>query len=96
MPVVARIRPLLGEAELEKDRIVHADPSVDGKPTIVRIPSPKSASEEFKFTFNAVYDVCSQEEIFTNEGQPYVHLSVARHELIILQSRLTSNHSLAA
>lgn len=67
--VVARIRPLL-ETELDKDIIVRADGAEGGKPhTIVKIPSPKNAAEEFSFAFNAVYDQStSQEALFTSEG----------------------------
>ena len=67
--VVARIRPLL-EKELDKDTIVRAECSQEGKNmNIVRIPNPKNESEEFSFTFNGVYDMgTTQEELFTNEG----------------------------
>jgi len=68
--VVARIRPLL-DKELDRDTIVRAESSVEGKPAnLVRIPNPKNESEEFSFTFNGVYDMgTSQEELFTNEGK---------------------------
>jgi hypothetical protein len=67
--VVARIRPLL-DKELDKDTLVRAERSGDGKAmNIVRIPNPKNEAEEFSFTFNGVYDMdTSQEELFTNEG----------------------------
>lgn len=67
--VVARIRPLL-EKELDKDIIVRADSTEEGKPhTIVKIPSPKNEAEEFSFSFNSVYDEStSQETLFTSEG----------------------------
>ena len=67
--MVARIRPLL-DKELDRDTIVRAESSVEGKPAnLVRIPNPKNESEEFSFTFNSVYDMgTSQEELFTNEG----------------------------
>lgn len=67
--VVARIRPLLG-TELDKDTIVRAECSQEGKPmNIVRIPNPKNEAEEFSFTFNGVYDMeTTQEELFTSEG----------------------------
>jgi hypothetical protein len=70
LPVVARIRPLLGAKELDKDVIVRAECSEDGKPmNIVRIPNPKNESEELSFMFNGVYDMgTTQEELFTNEG----------------------------
>ena len=66
---MARIRPLL-DKELDKDTIVRADCSQDGKPmNIVRIPNPKNESEEFSFAFNGVYDMrTTQEVLFTNEG----------------------------
>lgn len=68
--VVARIRPLLGTKELEKDIIVRAESSESGKPhNIVKIPSPKNFAEEFSFTFGSVYDMpTTQEELFTNES----------------------------
>lgn len=67
--MVARIRPLL-DKELDKDTIVRAESSQEGKlPNLVRIPNPKNEAEEFSFTFNGVYDMgTSQEELFTNEG----------------------------
>ena len=67
--MVARIRPLL-DKELDKDTIVRAESSGDGKTmNIVRIPNPKNEAEEFSFTFNGVYDMdTTQEELFTNEG----------------------------
>jgi hypothetical protein len=73
--VVARIRPLL-DKELDKDTIVRAECSQEGKPmNIVRIPNPKNESEEFSFAFNGVYDKeTTQEELFTNEGRkPILH-----------------------
>ncbi|KAK6865232.1 hypothetical protein PG995_001760 [Apiospora arundinis] len=71
--VVARIRPLL-EKELDKDIIVTAASTDDGKPTtLVRIPSPKNGAEEFTFAFNSVYDQeTSQEELFTAEVAPHL------------------------
>ncbi|KAK8055207.1 kinesin family member 22 [Apiospora rasikravindrae] len=71
--VVARIRPLL-EKELDKDIIVHAASTDDGKPTtLVRIPSPKNGAEEFTFAFNSVYDQpTSQEELFNAEVAPHL------------------------
>jgi hypothetical protein len=68
--VVARIRPTLGQKELEKDTIVYAEASEEGKPCdIVRIPNPKNESEMFSFRFNGVYDqATTQEELFTQEG----------------------------
>ena len=70
LTVVARIRPLL-DKELDKDTIVRAESSQEGKPAnLVRIPNPKNEAEEFSFTFNGVYDMeITQEELFTNEGK---------------------------
>lgn len=70
--VVARIRPLLGSKELEKDSIVRAErSSPDGPMNVVRIPNPKNETEEFSYTFNGVYDIeTTQEELFTREGTP--------------------------
>ncbi|RYP66714.1 hypothetical protein DL771_007647 [Monosporascus sp. 5C6A] len=60
--VVARIRPLL-EKELDKDIIVHAASSEEGKPcNVVKIPNPKNEAEEFSFTFNGVPPYREQEE----------------------------------
>ncbi|ORY60832.1 P-loop containing nucleoside triphosphate hydrolase protein [Pseudomassariella vexata] len=71
--VVARIRPLLSK-EMDKDIIVHAGSTDDGKPsTLVRIPSPKNEAEEFTFAFNSVYDMSTtQEELFTAEVAPHL------------------------
>jgi len=68
--VVARIRPLL-DKELDKDTIVRAESSQDGKTmNVVRIPNPKNESEEFSFTFNSVYGMeITQEQLFTNESR---------------------------
>jgi len=68
--VVARIRPTLGK-ELDRDTIVRAEASEEGKPmNVVRIPNPRNESEEFSFTFNGVYEQSTtQEELFTNEGK---------------------------
>lgn len=68
--VVARIRPLLGSSELDKDVIVHAESTEEGKTaTVVKIPNPKNGAEEFSFAFNSVYDRgTSQEQLFTAEG----------------------------
>ena len=77
LAVVARIRPLL-DKELDKDTIVRAESSGDGKVmNIVRIPNPKNEAEEFSFTFNGVYDMeTTQEELFTNEGMRPKHTSI--------------------
>ncbi|KAL0940056.1 kinesin family protein [Colletotrichum truncatum] len=71
--VVARIRPLL-EKELDKDTIVRADSTEEGKhATLVKIPSPKNETEEFSFAFNSVYDQSTtQEELFTAEVAPHL------------------------
>ena len=68
--VVARIRPTLGK-ELERDTIVRAEASEEGKPmNIVRIPNPRNLSEMFSFQFNAVYpQETTQDTLFTNEGR---------------------------
>jgi hypothetical protein len=60
--VVARIRPLL-KSELDKDTIVTSDGSV------VKIPNPKNAGEEYSFQFNSVYgSEASQQDLFDAEG----------------------------
>ncbi|KAI9852634.1 MAG: hypothetical protein M1830_006782, partial [Pleopsidium flavum] len=68
--VVARIRPLL-KSELDKDSIISASSHVNedsNRPTIIKIPNPKNASEEFSFQFNSVYEQCaSQQDVFDNE-----------------------------
>ncbi|KAI9723663.1 MAG: hypothetical protein M1812_000963 [Candelaria pacifica] len=73
--VVARVRPLL-KSELDKDAIVEAVYSEDDplvKPTIVRIPNPRNAGEDFSFQFNSVYDHhANQQEIFDNEVSPTI------------------------
>ncbi|KAH8668641.1 kinesin motor domain-containing protein [Xylariales sp. PMI_506] len=71
--VVARIRPLLAQ-ELDKDIIVHAGSTDEGRPnTLVRIPSPKNEAEEFTFAFNSVYDqATTQEDLFTAEVAPHI------------------------
>ncbi|KAL3291955.1 kinesin family member 22 [Colletotrichum asianum] len=71
--VVARIRPLL-EKELDKDTIVRADSSEEGKhATLVKIPNPKNETEEFSFAFQRVYDqATTQEELFTAEVAPHL------------------------
>ncbi|TQN70089.1 Kinesin-like protein KIF22 [Colletotrichum shisoi] len=71
--VVARIRPLL-EKELDKDTIVRADSTDEGKPaTLVKIPNPKNEGEEFSFAFNSVYDqATTQDELFTSEVAPHI------------------------
>ncbi|KAB5536291.1 kinesin, partial [Coniochaeta sp. 2T2.1] len=71
--VVARVRPLL-KSELDKDVIVTVDSTEQGRaPTLVKIPSPKNAAEEFTFAFNSVYDQqTGQEELFTAEVAPHL------------------------
>ncbi|RYP10025.1 hypothetical protein DL764_000954 [Monosporascus ibericus] len=60
--VVARIRPLL-EKELDRDIIVHAASSEDGKPcNVVKIPNPKNEAEEFSFARQARPPYREQEE----------------------------------
>ncbi|GKT82245.1 kinesin motor domain-containing protein [Colletotrichum tofieldiae] len=73
--VVARIRPLL-DKELDKDTIVRADSTEEGKPaTLVKIPNPKNESEEFSFAFNSVYDqATTQDELFTSEVPVAPHI----------------------
>jgi len=67
--VVARVRPLL-KAEAEKDLILSIHEANNGKPQIVKIPNPKSHSEEYSFNFAAAYDAsCSQQELFDAEGK---------------------------
>lgn len=70
--VVARIRPLL-RTELRKDVIIEAAQNSrdsPGNPTIVRIPNPKNAGEEFSFQFNSVYDQeATQDAIFQAESE---------------------------
>lgn len=60
--------------ELEKDTIVRAEATEEGKPfTIVRIPNPRNESEEFSFAFNGVYDQSTtQETLFKNEVEPHL------------------------
>lgn len=76
--------------------IVHADCSQEGQPAnVVRIPSPKNASEEFKFMFNGVYDSEStQETLFTNEGVTVVARSVSCEMLKILDSCASSKSAI--
>ena len=63
--VIARIRPLL-KSELEKDTIITSHGSV------VKIPNPKNAGEEFSFQFNSVYGPeAGQQEVF--EGESKLH-----------------------
>ncbi|KAK1777173.1 putative kinesin [Copromyces sp. CBS 386.78] len=71
--VVARIRPLLSK-ELDKDVIVRAASTDEGKPTtVVKIPNPKNETEEFSYIFNSVYDQsCTQEDLFNAEVYPHI------------------------
>ncbi|KAF2445585.1 kinesin family protein-like protein [Karstenula rhodostoma CBS 690.94] len=74
--VVARIRPLL-KHELDKDSIVTAESTTDentkDRPTIVRIPNPKTDSESFSFQFSSVYEQeATQQELFDAEISPTV------------------------
>lgn len=70
--VIARIRPLL-KSEHEKDLIVEAtgtNPASSARPSIVKVPNPKSLSEDFTFQFNGVYDrEATQQELFDAEGK---------------------------
>lgn len=71
--VVARIRPLL-KHELDKDTIVTAESATDenakDRPTIVRIPNPKTESESFSFQFSSVYEQeATQQELFDSESR---------------------------
>lgn len=70
--VVARIRPLL-KHELDKDTIVTAESTTEesskSRPTIVRIPNPKTESESFSFQFSSVYEQeATQQEVFDAES----------------------------
>ncbi|KAL1595017.1 hypothetical protein SLS60_009701 [Paraconiothyrium brasiliense] len=74
--VVARIRPLLRH-ELDKDTIVTAESTTDeitkDRPTIVRLPNPKTDSESFSFQFSSVYEQeATQQELFDSEISPTV------------------------
>lgn len=61
--VTARIRPLL-KAEIEKDTILTVNDSV------VTIPNPKNAGEEFTFQFNSVYGAnATQQDLFDGESE---------------------------
>ena len=71
--VVARIRPLL-KHELDKDTIVTAESTSDdsskSRPTIVRIPNPKTESESFSFQFSSVYEQeATQQDLFDAESR---------------------------
>ena len=70
--------------ELDKDTIVRAECSQEGKPmNVVRIPNPKNEAEEFSFTFNGVYDMeTTQEELFTSEGMTTDILLIGRADSI--------------
>ncbi|RMD42332.1 hypothetical protein DV735_g2756, partial [Chaetothyriales sp. CBS 134920] len=70
--VVARIRPLL-KSENEIDQIVHTAEGADGKTSIVKIPNPKNAAEEYSFQFGSVYgQESTQQELFDAEVSPTV------------------------
>lgn len=73
--VVARIRPLL-KHELDKDSIVTAESTTDentkGRPTVIRIPNPKTDSESFSFQFSSVYEQgATQQELFDAESRSH-------------------------
>ena len=71
--VVARIRPSQPH-ELSKDIIVHPASSTPATPaTLIKIPNPKNASEDFTFAFSGVYGPeASQQEVFDNEIAPTI------------------------
>ena len=72
--VVARIRPQQAH-ELSKDIIVSsASASSDSAPaTLVKIPNPKNAAEDFTFAFSSVYGAeATQQEVFDNEVAPTI------------------------
>lgn len=76
--VVARIRPLL-KHELDKDTIVTAESTTDEstkcRPTIVRLPNPKTDSESFSFQFSSVYEQeATQQELFDAESRSPLNL----------------------
>ena len=73
--VVARIRPLL-KHELDKDSIVTAESTTDentkDRPTVIRIPNPKTDSESFSFQFSSVYEQeATQQELFDAESRSH-------------------------
>lgn len=71
--VVARIRPQQ-TSELDKDVIVSsASISNDAPPTLVRIPNPKNAQEDYSFAFSGVYGPeATQQEVFDKEVAPTI------------------------
>lgn len=70
--VVARVRPLLKNSEIEKDRIIETYGSAGDNKTTVRIPHPKVATELYSFQFNSVYDDTTQAELYDGEISPQV------------------------
>ncbi|KAK5168894.1 uncharacterized protein LTR77_006203 [Saxophila tyrrhenica] len=69
--VVARVRPLIKNTEIEKDRIIETYGEAENKTTL-RIPNPKIASELYSFQFNSVYDDATQAELYDREISPQV------------------------
>ena len=79
--VVARIRPLLN-TEIDRDAIVTCDGSV------VKIPNPKNAGEEYSFSFNNVYDAQStQQDIFDGESK-HPCFNIAQQLIILVASTI--------
>jgi len=70
--VVARIRPLLKNTEIEKDRIIETYGEASDNKTTVRIPNPKVPAELYSFHFNSVYDDATQAELYDREISPQV------------------------
>lgn len=71
--VVARIRPSQPH-ELSKDIIVSpASTSPSAPSTLIKIPNPKNASEDFTFAFSGVYGPeATQQEVFDAEIAPTI------------------------
>ncbi|RMZ82224.1 hypothetical protein DV738_g1914, partial [Chaetothyriales sp. CBS 135597] len=70
--VVARIRPLL-KSENAIDQIVQTGEGADGKTSLVKIPNPKNAAEEYSFQFGSVYgQESTQQALFEAEVSPSV------------------------
>jgi len=71
--VVARIRPSQSH-ELSKDIIVSPASTTPSAPsTLIKIPNPKNASEDFTFAFSGVYGPeATQQEVFDAEIAPTI------------------------
>ena len=71
--VVARIRPSQPH-ELSKDVIVSPASTTPSAPsTLIKIPNPKNASEDFTFAFSGVYGPeATQQEVFDAEIAPTI------------------------